>query len=228
MQYIKINSAYGFFAVSFLLILLLLCWMVYNQFPPLIQFEKKITKVFEQLFGKPQMNYSDGIMNSGLTFLATYGSAPYISITTCFIAVFLFVKGDRGLAVWLLSIVSTGGIFGIILKNIFRRSRPTGHLSFDTGYSFPSGHAIASTLFFLAILLVFISPVQSFAMRMVLKGLIYLVWGGMLFSRLYFHAHHIGDLLAGISLSVFWVLTSMFIYNQINHQLETFLNAFWK
>lgn len=228
MQYMKINNTYKFFAVNFLLILVLLCWMIYHNFPAFIHFEKRITQVFERLFGKPQMNYSDGIVNSGLTFLVTYGSAPYISIMTCFIAAFLFVKGDRALAVLLLGIVSTGGIFGIVLKKIFRRSRPTAHLSFDTGYSFPSGHAIASTLFFLAILLVFIPTVQSFAVRMILRVLIFLVWGGLLFSRLYFHAHHIGDLLAGISLGVFWVLTSMIIYNEFSDLLELLLNAFWK
>ena len=220
----EVNNTYGFFAVSFLLILVLLCWMIYRSYPPFIRFEQRTTQLFERNFGKPQMNYTDGIVNSGLTFLATYGSAPYISLTTCFIALFLFVKGDRALAVWLLGVVSTGGIFGIILKKIFRRNRPAGHLSFDTGHSFPSGHAIASTLFFLAILLVFLPTVQSLAIRMFLMGLIYLVWGSILFSRLYFHAHHIGDLLAGVSLGVFWVTTSMYVYNIAVDVLQTLLN----
>lgn len=214
---------HGFFAVSSFMILGLLCWMVYRNFTPFIRFEKKTGQLFQQHFGNPDMNYSDGIVNSGLTFLATYGSAPFISITTCFIAGFLFINGYTGLAIWFLGVVSTGGIVGIFLKRIIRRNRPKNHLSFDHGFSFPSGHAIASTLFFLAILLVFLPMIQDIAIRLSLMGLVYLVWSGILFSRLYFHAHHIGDLLAGISLGVFGVMTSMLIYSVIPQDYVTIM-----
>lgn len=212
---IQVNDTYEFFAVSFLIILGVLCWMIYRNFPQFIRFEQKAMQLFQQQFGKPQMNYVDGPMNSVLTFLATYGSPTFISIITVFIGLILFMKVDRGLTIWFLGVVSTGGIFGIFLKNLFKRKRPKEHLPFDDGYSFPSGHAIASTLFFLALLLVFLPLVQSVPIRLILMGLVYLVWGSILFSRMYFHAHYIGDLLAGISLGVFWVLTSMGVYNRV-------------
>lgn len=215
MQYIKVNDTYAFFAISFFILLGLLCWMVYRNYPSFIRFEQKTTQFFEKQFGHPQMNYSDGLKNGVLTFLATYGSPTFISITTVVIALIFIIKIDIGLTLWFLGVVSTGGIFGIFLKNIFRRKRPVEHLPFDTGHSFPSGHAIASTLFFLAILLVFLPSVQSLALKMLLLGLIYVIWGGILFSRIYFHAHHIGDLLAGVSLGIFWVLTSMVVYNRV-------------
>lgn len=222
-QMMQVDNTYQLIASSFLISLVLLCWMIYRKFPPFIRFEQRTTELFKQQFGNPQMSYTNGVKDGVLTFLATYGSAPYISVTTVFIGVFLFIKGDRGLAIWLLGVVSTGGIFGIILKKIFRRKRPYKHLPFDTGHSFPSGHAIASTLFFLALLLVFVPTVQSLAIRIILMGLIYLVWGGILFSRLYFHAHHIGDLLAGVSLGFFWVLTSMRVYHLVVGVLDGLL-----
>lgn len=223
MQYIQVHTMYKWISVSYFIVLILLCWMIYQKFPPFIRFEKKATQFFKHHFGQPQMGYSDGVLNSVLTFLATYGSAPYISLLTTFIGGFLFLKGEWGLAIWLLGVVSSGGIFGIFLKKLFRRERPDEHLAFDTGYSFPSGHAIASTLFFLAMLLVFLPAIPSVMIRTLLMGLVYLVWAGILFSRMYFHAHHLGDLLAGISLGVFWVLTSMSVYNRI---LGLLLKAF--
>lgn len=213
MQYIYVQDIDRFFAVTFLILLSLLCWLVYRKNSAFIQFEEKTTQFFQRKFGNTQMSYSNGLMNSVLTFLATYGSPTFVSIITVIIGLIFFITVDRGLAIWLLGVVSTGGIFGIFLKKIFQRERPDEHLPFDTGYSFPSGHAIASTLFFLSILLVFLPIVPNLAIRIILMGLIYLVWASILFSRMYFHAHHIGDLLAGVSLGVFWVLTSMSVYN---------------
>lgn len=224
MQYIYVQDTYHFFAVTFLILLSLLCMMVYRNFSVFIRFEEKTTEFFQRQFGNPQMSYSEGFMKSVLTFLATYGSPTFVSIITVFMGLIFFITIDRGLATWLLGVVSTGGIFGIFLKNIFQRSRPAEHLPFDTGFSFPSGHALASTLFFLAILLVFLPFVPNLAIRMILMGVICLVWGSILFSRLYFHAHHIGDLLAGISLGIFWVLTSMSVYNMAVNRFQILFN----
>lgn len=209
----KVSMIHAFLAISSFVILGILCGMIYYQFSPFIRMEQKTTQRFQNVFGKPQMNYSDGIMNSILTFLVTYGSAPFISIAAILIAIILFIQGYMGLAIWFLGVVSSGGIFGIFLKRIFQRNRPSQHLSSDRGFSFPSGHAIASTLFFLAILLVFLPAIQNAVVRTIFMVLVILVWNTILFSRLYFHAHHLGDLLAGVSLGVFGVMTSMFVYN---------------
>lgn len=218
----KVSNTHRFFAVSSLVLLGFVFLMVSSEFSPFIQLEQKTAQLVEQSFGYPQMSYSNGLGNSMLTFLATYGSATYISITTSIIAVIFFLKGDKGLAIWFLGVVSSGGIFGIFLKNFFKRERPMNHLSFDDGFSFPSGHAIASTLFFLAILLVFLPLVQNLPIRILLTGLGFLVWGAILFSRIYFHAHFVGDLLAGVSLGVFWVLASMNVYNFVVNIVEQF------
>lgn len=220
---ININGSYLFFAISFLIILAILCWMFGRKYPPFIQFEEKVTQLFRRQFGNPQMNYADGLINSVLTFLATYGSPTLVSVLTVFIGMIFFVTVDRGLAIWLLGVVSSGGIFGIFLKNLFKRKRPEEHLPFDDGYAFPSGHAIASTLFFLAILLVFLPMVESMMLRILLMGIIFLIWGGILFSRIYFHAHYIGDLFAGVALGVFWVLASMNVYNFV----ADMFNQYW-
>lgn len=215
MRYIKMNENYQLIAWSFLFVLGLLCWMVSQKFTPFIRFEQQTRQLFQQQFGQPQMNYSDGWLNSVLTFLVTYGSATFLSIATSIIGALLFLTGDRSLGIWFIGVVSTGGLFGVLLKNIFQRNRPLEHLPFDQGFSFPSGHAIASSLFFLSLLFVFLPMIQHFAVRTGLTILVLFAWGGILFSRLYFHAHHLGDLLAGVSLAFFWVTTSIVVHNKV-------------
>ena len=206
------NNIYGWLSLFFFFVFSLVTWMIWISFEPWIKLEHKINMIFYKFFGQPKMTYSEGLGNSVLTFLVTYGSAPFLSAITVLIALFLFLKREFLLGIWFMGVVSTGGIFGIVLKNIFRRKRPYNHLSVESGYSFPSGHAIASTLFFWSLVLVFFPRIEVILLRVLLTITALLIWFGILFSRLYFHAHHLGDLSVGASYGVFWVMNAIMIY----------------
>lgn len=208
----EINSSYDWVTISSFIIFILISWMVWTNYRPWIQFEKKVGSLFQEKFGNPELTYSDGMEKALLTFLVTYGSAPYLSMLTVVIAVILFIKGYLSLAIGFLAIMSTGGIFGILLKNVFKRPRPKDALASENGYSFPSGHAIASSIFFMTILLLLIPLIGSSLLKIFLTALILIVWFLLLFSRLYFHAHHLGDLIVGVSYAIFWVRAGIFIY----------------
>ncbi|MCK5460452.1 phosphatase PAP2 family protein [Candidatus Gracilibacteria bacterium] len=87
-----------------------------------------------------------------------------------------------------------------ILKILIARPRPIDHLLESTTFSFPSGHATISTLFFLGIYLSFASKIKSQRKKkLFLSGCIF----GLLsisFSRIYLHMHYLSDILAGILL----------------------------
>lgn len=207
-----INNLFFWFAVSAFLIFSVVSWMVWMNFRPWIRLETKINVFFYSVFGQPEMTYSDGLGNAVLTFLVTYGSAPFLSGITVLIGFFFSLKGEFLLGLWFVSVMSSGGIFGIFLKNIFRRKRPHNHLSVESGYSFPSGHAIASTLFFLSLVFVFLPRIELSLIRIPLIITALSAWGSILFSRLYFHAHHLGDLIVGASYGVFWVMCATMIH----------------
>lgn len=209
------DMSHSWLAVISFAILVSVSWMVWVHFEPFIQLEARTASFFEKSFGHPQMGYSDGFLNGLLTFLVTYGSAPYLSVLTLLIAIFLFLKGYLSLAIGFLAIMSSGGILGILLKNVFKRPRPKNSLSFESGYSFPSGHAIASSIFFLSIILLLFPMIPGDSLRIILTGILLLVWAFLIFSRLYFHAHHLGDLIVGVFYAVFWVKTGVFIYSRI-------------
>ncbi|WP_145456274.1 phosphatase PAP2 family protein, partial [Staphylococcus epidermidis] len=82
---------------------------------------------------------------------------------------------------------------------IIARPRPYNHLLVDHGYSFPSGHSNASTLFALAILLVVIPLIKNKAIRYSIAIVVVIFWIGVLSCRLYFHAHYLTDVIGGFS-----------------------------
>lgn len=185
--------------------------MVWREFKPFILLEEKTADFIERVFGHPEMTYSEDFFTGFLTFLVTYGSAPYLSVATVLMALFLFLQGEFLIAITFLAIVSTGGIFGIVLKNIFKRPRPKHSLAFEKGYSFPSGHAIATSLFFLTILLLLVPMIDLNSLRLFLTVFLSFLWFIIIFSRLYFHAHHLGDVIVGVFYAVFWVRSGIFI-----------------
>lgn len=207
-----INNLYLLFSLLAFLIFSLVSWMVWTNYRPWIRLEARINAFFYAVFGQPEMTYGDGFGNALLTFLVTYGSAPFLSAITVLIALCFFLKGDFLLGLWFMGVMSTGGIFGLVLKNIFRRKRPHNHLSVESGYSFPSGHAIASTLFFLSLVFVFLPKIEIVLLRLPLIMMALSAWLAILFSRLYFHAHHLGDLIVGASYGIFWVMNALMIY----------------
>ena len=116
------------------------------------------------------------------------------------LAMWCVYRGDRPAAVSL-AVVPVGELLNLGLKQVFQRPRPVVpeplvHLS---TYSFPSGHAVASTLFYGAVCALVLQRVRSRGWRItavVLSVLMVLLVCG---SRVYLGAHYLSDVLAGIA-----------------------------
>ena len=102
-----------------------------------------------------------------------------------------------------------GGASGLALKYIVQRARPGDPLPaiVETGYSFPSGHAVGSMVFygFIAFLLCRLYPRYAKAV-VAAAALIILIIG---FSRLYLGVHFPSDVIAGYLLGGVWLLVGM-------------------
>ncbi len=127
----------------------------------------------------------------------------------------------------LISIFSLGGgyVFTFIIKNIVTRIRPENAFILVKGYSFPSGHAVASTIFFTLLIYFFIVKVKSMIVREILVVLCVLSIILTAFSRVYLGVHWLSDVLAGIGFGLFWVTSIILLVKYVSIVLALFKKA---
>ncbi|MGX7204394.1 phosphatase PAP2 family protein [Enterococcus pingfangensis] len=200
-------------ALVCLLIFTITASLIWLQNKTILTIDSFLTNQIQQIFGHPQISYHGNFFNDLMTFFATYGDATPLVLLSFVLSIPLFISGYRFLVFWFLGVVATGGIIGVIMKLFFQRERPLGHLLEDDGGSFPSGHAVGSTLVCLALLVVIIPLLKQPALNFIAKSLVWLSWISILVSRLYFSAHHFSDLIGGVSLAAFWFFSAVVTYS---------------
>lgn len=127
----------------------------------------------------------------------------------------------------LISIFSLGGgyVFTFIIKNIVTRIRPENAFILVKGYSFPSGHAVAATIFFTLLIYFFIVKVKSMIVREILVVLCVLSIILTAFSRVYLGVHWLSDVLAGMGFGLFWVTSIILLVKYVSIVLSLFKKA---
>lgn len=123
------------------------------------------------------------------------------------LALGLLWRGRRRSALALL-VVPTGMLLNVALKESFRRLRPgiEDPLVQLASYSFPSGHAVASTVFYgMACALVF-AHVRSRAWRTLAASVAVAMVLVVTFSRVYLGAHYPSDVVAGVAVGTICVV----------------------
>jgi membrane-associated phospholipid phosphatase len=100
--------------------------------------------------------------------------------------------------------VMGAGALNFILKWLFERDRPHlwQHIVTETGYSFPSGHAMLSSA--LAFAIVVIVWHAKWRWPAIIVGGLYVI--GIAFTRLYLGVHYPTDIVAGWCVSAAWTI----------------------
>jgi membrane-associated phospholipid phosphatase len=114
------------------------------------------------------------------------------------VAVWLWSRGARRVAIWAVVTMVIGGVLGSSLKVLVARARPVFDqpVAHASGYSFPSGHAVNSFLCVGVLILVFL-PVLSVTGRRLAYALgaaAVLLVG---FDRVALGVHYVSDVVAG-------------------------------
>lgn len=131
------------------------------------------------------------------------------------VAIRLWRAGSTRAATWLVVTMTVGGALGIVLKQVFERSRPEWPeaITVVSGYSFPSGHALNSMLA-AACAVVLLRPViargarRSSGLRLMWVTLCaYVLLVG--FDRVALGVHYLTDVLAGWALALAVVLATL-------------------
>jgi membrane protein DedA with SNARE-associated domain/membrane-associated phospholipid phosphatase len=146
-----------------------------------------------------------------LTAFTTLGGSWVLTLGGLIVASYLiFRKRFDELLTYVTAMIG-GSFLVFILKIAVHRVRPhTGITLFQIGgWSFPSGHAMMSIIFYGMLVYLFIRKVQSWQ----LKVLAVAAAGFMVFmiglSRIYLNVHYLSDVLAGYAGGLFWLTVSI-------------------
>ena len=172
----------------------------------------------EDVLARDSMTLYDAGVSRWLLSLATEDSSEFFFALTLLGSTWVILPAGLLLGSWfawrkqrlylaaLVLSVGGGSLLNLVLKNIFLRPRPDFANAFyiESGYSFPSGHAMLSVLFY------------GMAAYLLARGL---TWKGQVrlgvtaftlslligFSRIFLGVHYLTDVLGGWAAGVVWL-----------------------
>ena len=158
-----------------------------------------LTKVYDKL-DNTIMSFMIDIRNDNLTKIMTsitnVGSA-YALIVIC-ILLLCFMK-DRKMAVKIIINLIFVFITSQVLKIIFHRPRPDElYLVKVYDYSYPSGHAMVSLVFYGYLLYLINKSKLNKIFKVLFMIIIPILLLAIFFSRLYLGVHYLSDIISGI------------------------------
>ena len=144
-----------------------------------------------------------------LKILTFFGSPVWFYVIVIPAVVWVWRRGHPRLAVFLVVTTLGGGLLDTVVKEAVGRPRPSlvDPVASAHGKSFPSGHAMSSTVVYGSLLLVFLPVIGRRYRLLVLAGAVVLV-AGIGFSRLALGVHYISDVLGGYALGLAWLAAS--------------------
>lgn len=152
------------------------------------------------------------LVGTAQTF-STFGSPPVLGGVAAVAVLLLWLRLRKPSAALFLTLGLGGAMLvNVLFKLFFARFRPDlfAHLTPAPGYSFPSGHAMGSAAFFLAVYLLVARLVPHWRWLAGIIGVLSTLGIGL--SRLVLQVHYPSDVLAGWALSAAWVLGVNLIY----------------
>ncbi|MBW5447013.1 phosphatase PAP2 family protein [Cohnella sp. CFH 77786] len=149
----------------------------------------------------------------GLTW---FGRTVPTTVFSFLIMAFLFFVLRHRWELLLFVVVMIGStLLNKIMKELFGRERPDIHrLAEEAGYSFPSGHAMASFALYGILTYLLWRHITSGAGRTVLVAVCALMFLGIGTSRIYLGVHYPSDVLGGYLASGAWLGLSIGAYER--------------
>ena len=133
------------------------------------------------------------LLMKGITHL---GDSAAI-IVFCLV-LFVVSKTRRTMALPVSIAVISSAVFNIALKHLFARSRPDIlRLISETGYSFPSGHAMNNAALYTMLILLIWRYVKNTPLKIILSSICAALTILIGYSRIYLGVHYAGDVLGG-------------------------------
>ena len=169
-----------------------------------------LTGSFDTAVYKFVIGFRSDSLTKVLLFITKFASVKEIVFLCAVSLIGLFWKYYKSLFLVLNVIAST--IFNVVIKNIMMIPRPNLlRLAEETGYSFPSGHSMASVAFYGFIIYLILSSNMNKYLKIVFSSLLVILIIVIGFSRVYLGVHNASDVIAGYAISTGLLLADIII-----------------
>ena len=137
-------------------------------------------------------------------FITNFGGAIFLIIAT--IILFILIKNKK-IGSSIISNLVIVTILNKLLKNILQRPRPNEYrIVEETGYSFPSGHSMASMAFYGYLIYLIYKYVKNKYLKWTLIVLLGILICTIGISRIYLGVHYTSDVLGGFLISISYLV----------------------
>jgi len=148
------------------------------------------------------------------------GGYPLIMLTLAVVSGFFIVTKRYGAAVYVVLSVGSGALLSQTLKQYYARPRPdlVDHLDAVHTASFPSGHALVTTVAYLTLAAIVIGYLENRQARVYVLGVAVLVAVMVGVSRVYLGVHWPSDVAAGWALGAAWASFSWLVVHMLQRR----------
>ncbi len=147
------------------------------------------------------------LVNTIMIIITQLGNQIFILPGSAIIIFYMFLKGKIDIIIGYITAIIGGGILNLVLKIAIQRERPISEntLAKVAGFSFPSGHAMLSMIFYGMIAYLLIREIKSLKLSLFIilstAFIIFLIG----FTRIYLQVHYLSDVIAGYIGGLFWL-----------------------
>lgn len=154
-------------------------------------------------------------LNKAVADVSSLGSATVIIlITVAAFSLLWIIAQDRVGAARIATAAGGAEIWVEVLKRVFEHPRPAivPYLVEFTGFSYPSGHALAATATYGTLAVIACGHVQHRPGRFAIRLICCAVIGLVAASRIYLGVHYPSDVIAGVLLGTAWLYATDYMY----------------
>lgn len=169
------------------------------------------TLIVDQTILRTINEHSSPVLDQFFLVITNFGGTIAVVHITAITLALLMARKQYKHATIVAAAVGGAALINVVLKLIFERARPDLWEQFivETSYSFPSGHAMISSVLAFAAIAVFWKT--KWRLAVIISASLFTILIG--FSRLYLGVHYPTDVLAGWFVSAAWALVVVAVVN---------------